>query len=136
MTPRIVRFGIVGLANTTIGLAVIYTALYAGLGDFASNALGYGCGLILSFFLHRGWTFAGRTRSLPRDAVGFVLAWVTAYLVNIAAIACGRALGFIDNPFVQLAGVVVFTGTFYVLTSRMVFTKGNSLDRASDTKPG
>ena len=55
---------------------------------------------------------------------------------NVAVIACGRALGFIDNPFVQLAGVVVFTGTFYILTSRMVFTKGNSLDRASDTKLG
>ena len=123
MNSRIWRFGIVGVVNTLVGLAVIYAALFAGLGDFASNALGYGCGLLVSFVLHRGWTFAGRTRSLPRDAVGFVLAWATAYAANIATIAAGRALGFIDNPFVQLAGVVVFAATFYLVTSRLLFVR-------------
>jgi putative flippase GtrA len=121
MSSRILRFGFVGIANTLIGLAVLYGALFAGLGDFASNALGYGCGLVVSFVLHRGWTFAGRTKSLPRDAIGFVLAWVAAYLANLAVIAVGRALGFIDNPFVQLGGVLVFATTFYAITSRMVF---------------
>nr|WP_166176088.1 GtrA family protein [Altererythrobacter segetis] len=121
MTSRIWRFGIVGVVNTAVGLAVIYGALFAGLGDFASNALGYGCGLALSFVLHRGWTFAGRTRSLPRDSVGFVLAWGAAYAANLAAVATGRTLGFIDNPFVQLAGVLVFAATFYLITSRLVF---------------
>jgi putative flippase GtrA len=121
MKSRIWRFGIVGVVNTLVGLAVIYAALFAGLGDFAANALGYGCGLVLSFVLHRGWTFAGRTKSLPRDAVGFVLAWVAAYAANLAAIAVGRSQGFIDNPFVQLAGVTVFAVTFYVITSRLVF---------------
>lgn len=121
MSRRIWRFGVVGLVNTAVGLAVLYGALFAGFGDFASNALGYGCGLVVSFVLHRGWTFAGRTGSLPRDAVGFALAWATAYGANLAAIASGRALGYIDNPFVQLAGVMVFAATFYVITSRMVF---------------
>lgn len=121
MTSRIWRFGVVGIVNTAIGLAVIYGALFAGLGDFASNALGYGCGLVVSFVLHRGWTFAGRTKSLPRDAAGFVLAWLTAYGLNLATIALGRSFGFIDNPFVQLAGVLVFTIAFYVITSRVVF---------------
>lgn len=124
MSSRIVRFGIVGIANTAIGLAVLYGALFAGLGDFASNALGYGCGLIFSFFLHRGWTFAGRSKSLPRDAGGFVVAWIAAYLANLAVIVLGRRMGFIENPLVQLAGVVVFTVIFYLLTSRMVFTGG------------
>jgi putative flippase GtrA len=121
MKSRIWRFGIVGVVNTVVGLAVIYAALFAGLGDFAANALGYGCGLVLSFVLHRGWTFAGRTKSLPRDAVGFVLAWVAAYAANLAAIATGRSLGYIDNPFVQLAGVLVFAASFYLITSRLVF---------------
>jgi putative flippase GtrA len=127
MSSRIWRFGVVGVANTAIGLAVIYGALFAGLGDFASNALGYGSGLLVSFVLHRGWTFAGRTKSLQRDAVGFVLAWAAAYIANLTAIALGRGLGFFDNPFVQLAGVAVFSATFYLLTSRMVF--------ASETAP-
>lgn len=121
MTSRIWRFSVVGIVNTAVGLAVLYGALFAGLGDFAANALGYGCGLVLSFVLHRGWTFAGRTKSLPRDAVGFMLAWIAAYGANLGAIALGRSLGYIDNPIVQLAGVVVFAATFYVITSRMVF---------------
>ena len=121
MNTRIWRFGVVGIVNTAVGLAIIYGALFAGLGDFAANALGYGCGLVLSFVLHRGWTFAGRTKSLPRDAAGFVLAWLAAYGLNLATIALGRTLGFIDNPLVQLAGVTVFAATFYLVTSRMVF---------------
>lgn len=121
-----VRFGIVGVANTAIGLAIIYGALFAGFGDFIANALGYGCGLLVSFFLHRGWTFAGRTQSMPRDVVGFSLAWAAAYAANLGAILLGRRLGFVENPLVQLAGVMVFTVTFYLLTSRMVFVAGRA----------
>jgi putative flippase GtrA len=133
LKSRLVRFGIVGIVNTAIGLAIIYGALFAGLGDFAANALGYGCGLVLSFVLHRGWTFAGRGKSLPRDAGAFVVTWVIAYLANLAAIAIGRAMGFIDNPFVQLAGVFVFTSSFYLLTSRVVFAAGSSSEKGSET---
>jgi putative flippase GtrA len=131
MNSRVVRFGMVGLVNTAIGLAVLYAALFAGFGDFLSNALGYGSGLIVSFFLHRGWTFAGKTNSLPRDAGGFVVAWIIAYLANLAAITFGRSVGFIDNPLVQLAGVGAFTVTFYVLTTWMVFTGKPSPDIAA-----
>ncbi len=125
MTSRIWRFSVVGVINTAVGLAVIYGALFAGLGDFASNALGYGAGLIVSFALNRGWTFAGRTRTLSRDAIGFGLAWVLAYLANLGVIAGGRTLGFIENPFVQLSGVLVFAATFYPLTSRLVFASSS-----------
>jgi putative flippase GtrA len=125
MTSRIWRFSVVGVINTAVGLAVIYGALFAGLGDFASNALGYGVGLVVSFVLHRGWTFAGRTRTLSRDAVGFGLAWVIAYLANLAVIGAGRGLGFIENPFVQLCGVLVFATAFYLLTSRLVFVRSS-----------
>lgn len=131
MRSRIWRFGVVGVANTAIGLTILYGALFAGLGDFASNALGYGSGLVVSFVLHRGWTFAGRSKSLQRDAVGFIFAWVAAYLANLATIALGRELGFLDNPLVQLAGVAVFSVAFYLLISRMVFAGAASSDAAS-----
>jgi putative flippase GtrA len=127
MISRIWRFSIVGVINTAIGLAVLYGALFAGLGDFTSNALGYGVGLVVSFVLHRGWTFAGRARTLSRDAVGFGLAWIIAYLANLAVIGVGRSFGFVENPFVQLASVLVFAAAFYLLTSRLVFV--SSWDR-------
>ena len=133
MSLRIVRFGIVGIANTAVGLAVLYGALFAGLGDFASNALGYGCGLVMSFFLHRGWTFAGRSKSFSRDAGGFVLAWAAAYVANLAVVATGRSLGFKDNPLVQLCAIVVFSACFYLLTSRIVFTAGKRNSQGSNT---
>jgi putative flippase GtrA len=127
-TSRVWRFSVVGVVNTAIGLAVIYGGLLAGLGDFASNALGYGVGLVVSFVLHRGWTFAGRTTTLSRDALGFGVAWVIAYLANLAVIGVGRSLGFVENPFVQLAGVLVFAAAFYLLNSRLVFV-GSSHER-------
>lgn len=121
MNSQLLRFGSVGLLNTAVGLAVIYAALFAGLGDFLSNALGYSVGLLLSFLLHRSWTFAGKGKSLSRDALAFFATWLVAYAVNLGVLSMGRALGWSENPLVHLLAVMAFSATSYLLSDRLVF---------------
>lgn len=60
------RFLSVGVANTVVGLLVIYAAkFFLRLGDVPANALGYAVGLLLSFALNSRWTFGYRGTYLP-----------------------------------------------------------------------
>ena len=84
--PIPARFGIVGLFNTGLGLVIIQLGRTGlGLGEVLANALGYACGLILSFFLNRAWTFthAGPAKvAMIRFAIVVLVAWV----LNVALV--------------------------------------------------
>lgn len=112
-TPRpfqaVIRFGLVGLSNTAIGLLVIFV-MWRGFGwpDWAANASGYVVGFGWSYVWNRRWTFKSTTdvrRSLPR----FALVSGVAYVANLASVVLSRnALG--AETFVpHLVGTLVYT---------------------------
>ncbi len=57
---QFVKFGIVGVSNTTLAFA-IYTVLLKvfGVWYLAASAIGFAIGAINGFLLNRRWTFAG-----------------------------------------------------------------------------
>jgi len=62
------RFTIVGIANTLLGLAVIYLLKWLFVaGDALANLMGYAIGLVASFILNQRWTFSSATRRQPRS---------------------------------------------------------------------
>ena len=108
MPTRPVRFALVGVANTLLGLLVIYGAKWVGgLPDLPANLLGYMVGLTGSYFLNARWTFAFRGRdgvAVPR----FMLVTLVAYLANIATVYA--LLGLAINSYVaQAAGIIPYT---------------------------
>lgn len=119
---QMARFGAVGLLNTGLGLAAIYGCMYVlGLGPELANALGYGVGLALGFWLNKRWTFASPRRigdAAPRYGAVVAIAW----LVNLAVVSMSARSGM--NPYLaQLCGVapyaiLCFLGCrFYVFPS-------------------
>jgi putative flippase GtrA len=87
------RFGVIGVLNTVVGLAVILLAREAaGWSDVAANALGYGVGLSLSFVLNRRWTFRHKGRWLPA-ALRFVVVVFGAWLLNISCVVALLDIG-------------------------------------------
>ncbi len=117
---RPVRFALVGVANTLLGLLVIYAAKWvAGLPDFPANLIGYFVGLTVSYFLNARWTFAFRGRhgaAAPR----FVLVIVAGYLANIATVYA--LLGLAINSYIaQAAGIVPYTVVGYLGAEFFVF---------------
>jgi putative flippase GtrA len=108
-----VRFGLVGLANTLFGLLVIFSLKWIGFVDVAANALGYACGLLLSFALNSRWTFSFEGRTIP--ALGrFVLVIMIAYSANLATVLTTINWFGLNSYFAQASGVIPYTIFAYV----------------------
>lgn len=115
------RFGLVGLANTLFGLAVIMAVLAAGFGDYAANLCGYTLGLALSFALNRTWTFGVRGLVEWREAGAFLLAVGLSYLINLGLLSAMRALGYRESVVGQGAAMLAYSVCFFLLSRRFVF---------------
>jgi putative flippase GtrA len=115
------RFGIVGVANTVTGLAVIFAALALGLGDVPANMLGYAAGLAQGFVLNRRWTFQRDVRQVRREVLRYVLAFAPAYAINVLIVAGLVSAGVVANPLTHVLGIVAYTIVFYLLCAHFVF---------------
>ena len=121
---RMLRFGVVGLLNTALGYTLILAGLALGFGDIASNAAGYAAGLTIGFFLNRQWTFS-RAAGFRRGAVvRYAITFLTAYGANLGIVVTAMSAGYIENPFVHLAGNCLYSVIFYVGSARFVFVGG------------
>lgn len=109
----IVRFPIVGLINTFIGLLVIYLAKYSGLDDIASNLIGYSVGICISFFLNRKWTFSHEGSILP-TALKFSVVTVVAYIANLLVVVFLLDEIRLNSFLAQAAAVPVYAAMTYV----------------------
>jgi len=117
----LLRFALVGLANTVIGYGVILILHYGlGAGDIAANALGYAIGALVSYFLNKTFTFNSRRahgQALPRFVLGVACAW----LVNLAVLKMALTLWHWPAAAAQGAAVVAYTLSFYVISRYFVF---------------
>ena len=121
MLARLFRFGLTGLANSAVGWAVIFGGLWAGLGDFAANAAGFGVGLVLSFTLNRRFTFGVTGAVGVREVARFLAAFAVAYAANLAVLDVARdALGN-GNPLAQLPAIGAYVVIFFALSQFFVF---------------
>jgi len=128
---RPLRFGLVGLFNTALGLGVIFGAkAFLGLADLPANMLGYGLGLLASFALNRRWTFRDRGRVLP-PMRRFGIAFGVAYGLNLATVFGLRDYAHLDAYTAQTIGVIAYASFFYFASAYYVFPT----HRASQVKP-
>lgn len=118
------RFGAVGLLNTALGYTLILAGLALGLGDIVSNAAGYAAGLTLGFFLNRQWTFRRAGGFRPGAVARYAITFVVAYGANLSVVIAAMSAGFIENPFVHLAGNCLYSVIFYLGSARFVFVGG------------
>ena len=120
---EITKFLSVGVANTLVGLAVIYTMKWFFLfDDVTANAIGYAVGLIVSFTLNSRWTFAYRGPVVPA-LLKFALVAVVAYGANLLTVLIAiNQLG-INDYIAQALGVPPYTITSYLASKYLVFGK-------------
>jgi len=117
------RFLSVGVANTVVGLLVIYLAKWLlHLGDVAANASGYSVGLLLSFALNSQWTFAYRGPRLPA-LVKFMAVILAAYGLNLATVLGAIAYFGVNSYVAQAMGIVPYTATAFLASKYLVFPR-------------
>jgi putative flippase GtrA len=106
---RLIEFLLVGVANTLVVITSIYDALFIFQMNFvASNAPGYGVGIIVAFALNGSWTFrhsGSQKISLARWLAVAAIAYLCNLLLAMFALRCLNA-----NPYVaQGIGVIGYT---------------------------
>lgn len=121
------RFGLVGILNTVVGLTAIYSLMFffdARTG-FA-NAAGYAAGLTVSFAMNRVWTFGNRQRIvhlLPK----YLLVACLCYFLNLTVVLLIVASKSISPYWAQLFGVGTYTVTMFLGCRWFVFTSSGAL---------
>jgi putative flippase GtrA len=117
------RFGLVGLANTGVGLLTIYaTIYYFDVTPLAANAIGYAIGFALSFVLNRRWTFKNNLsvhQVLPR----YFLAATFSYVLNFTAVLICYHHFDMNAYLVQLLGIALYTISMFSISKFFVFTQ-------------
>jgi putative flippase GtrA len=116
-----VRFCLVGLVNTAVGLSLIYASKYGlGLGDVPANLVGYVVGLMVSFTLNSRFTFRYDGPVWPA-ALRFVVTFAIAYMANIATVLALRDGAGVRADLAHAIAVIPYTTSFYLLSRFMVF---------------
>jgi putative flippase GtrA len=118
---QFVKFGIVGVSNTLITLAV-YTVLLKvfGVWYLAASAIGFAVGATNGFLLNRRWTF--------REHVGDALTPVRWGIVQSGGLAVNEGLLYVfvhdaqlDKLLAQVCATAVVTVTTFVVNRAWTF---------------
>jgi len=115
------RFSIVGIANTLVGLAVIYICMgIFGLSVQGSNAIGYATGLVVGFLLNRRWTFQHTERPGPA-LLRYAAVVLAAYLANLAIVVLLVDQLRQNHYIAQAAGILPYTLITYLGSKHFAF---------------
>jgi len=117
---QLFRFVLVGVLNTAIGYAIIFSCMYLlGISPGLSNAAGYLVGLAISFTLNKVLTFKSKASS--RAELGrFLGAFLVAYLANLGVLMACIRLG-VHAGWSQVFAGVVYIGATFLLNKFLVF---------------
>jgi putative flippase GtrA len=130
LVRQALKFGLVGVLNTAIGLGVIYALMWgAGMNPFAANVIGYSLALTSSYLVNKAWTFQDKRRS-HRQFVVFLLVFGICYgLQMIVLWILIKPLGV--NPYIsQPLAMVVYTIANF-LGSKFVTFRGTVSNQSS-----
>lgn len=92
--------------------------------DFKSNLIGYSCGLMMSFFLNKKWTFHHHGRVFP-TAMRFLLAFLVSYMTNLMTVYWVRDDIGLNSYLAQAIGIVPYTFIFYLASRYYVFRENH-----------
>lgn len=115
----LVLYGLVGVANTCVGLGLSLLLTFWLMPEIA-NLLGTIAGVINSYFLNKKFTFKSKN-SHRQDAWRFGVAMGVAYLVNLATLSITHRIFGVDKFVAQILANVVYTIVGYLMSKFWAF---------------
>lgn len=121
---QLIKYGIVGVSNTLISLAVIFLLLkVCGMKDGPANLIGYIAGLINSFIWNRKWTFGSRSSWLS-TFIPFIMVFAVCYALQYILLTwLNKNFTAYDNYYNHLMGMVFFTVINFLANKYITFKK-------------
>ena len=120
MLARALRFSIVGLMNTGLGLSAIFVMLALGANAAIANLCGYALGFSVGYALNRGWTF-GDSRTARTTAAPYAALAVLAYGVNLAIVMLLHNHWGVNSYLAQAPGVATYAVLMFLGSHFIVF---------------
>ena len=114
------RYALVGVANTAVGLGVIFVLMYMGAKPEVANLLGYIVGFFNSYFLNKKFTFKSHN-SHKQDFVRFGVAMGVSYLINLAVLVVLHYEFGVDKYLSQIIANVSYTISGYAISKLWAF---------------
>lgn len=106
LRTKVLRFGVVGIANSAIDLAVFSLVLSAGVHALAANAAGWAVAVLFSYVANSRWSFErDRTLGDARAALRF-FALGALISLGVSSGAIAALAGVIGAFAAKLAGLV------------------------------
>jgi putative flippase GtrA len=120
------RFILVGVVNTALGLAIIFSLIYfLGLGALMANLLGYGVGFLLAFVVNKRWTFESKLSTKAAMFRYFVCTGF-AFGLNLIVVMLLDLVTDLGPYLVQLGGIAIYSTTMFLLCRTIVFRPGQT----------
>lgn len=114
LLTQTVKFCLVGLLNTALTAAVIFTLIHVGTNIYLANLIGYAVGIVCSFILNCLFTFS---ISLSCRRLGkFLVTCFAAYLVNVGVIGLVVHSNSCLIYSSQIAGMATYTITSFLFS--------------------
>ncbi|CAK7192946.1 hypothetical protein COMNV_01156 [Commensalibacter sp. Nvir] len=110
---QLIKYVVVGLANTLVTAIVIFTLMHLGTNLYTSNAMGYIIGIIFSFVVNSKFTFI--TSLTVNKFAKFIIVCFFCYLCNLAAIKLFLHLKPQKLYEAQLVGMCFYTAIGFFL---------------------
>lgn len=132
---QLLRFLLVGVANTAVGLGTIFLLKWAaGMDDVPANLIGYLLGLCLSFALNRNWTFGHRGALLPA-ALRFAAVFAVAYAANLLTVLLLRDVAGLNSYLCHVLAMFPYTALFFIGSRVFVFASRPESPGAREVAP-
>jgi putative flippase GtrA len=118
------RFLVVGVVNTGVGLATIAAALTIfGAQPYVANALGFAVGILVGYEINRRWAF-GSSRSALITAPRYLLMFAVSYAINLGVLTLALRQPGVPPLLAQVAAIFSYSMVFYLLCRLVVFPAG------------
>jgi len=118
-----VKFGIVGVINTSLSLAIFSLLYYVFNIDYRiSNGISYVIGLANSFVWNKLWTFK-TSKNIFRETVLFLIVFAVCYGLQFAVLTFLVEILKMHKLAAQFIGMVFYTGFNFLGNKLLTFKK-------------
>lgn len=122
LQSSLIKYLLVGVVNTIFGYFIIFLLMYLGAMPEIANIIGYICGILLSYFLNKHFTFQSKN-SHKRDFSRFFIAMALAFLINFIVLIITHRIFGINKYVSQIIAGIFYTASGYIFNKFFTFKK-------------
>jgi putative flippase GtrA len=82
IVKKFLSFNIIGLINTAITYGIYALAITVGINHFIALCIDYSCGITISFFMNKKFTFKIESKADIGMFLKMIIAYVPTFIVN------------------------------------------------------